>query len=182
MKKIIIWYKICSYLIGYFHNFFRQILTHSLLEAFLYLHIRDAGGDSLKADYLHITVAIGPLWKQGIYTLQLLLGTPFETRVLNNHCCWRPFSKQSTCTWQSMLLAPPKADCLRIATAFTGPFESRVPAYYSCYCGPLGSRAPNYKVLWKILYERIIRFSPKWGNSPPKHFRGPDASASLASP
>jgi len=73
-----IWYKtllfgtsrpICSYLIGSFQNFVEEILTDILLffryrswfEAFLYLLIEDGGGS---------------LWKDSIYTLQLLFEAP----------------------------------------------------------------------------------------------------------
>ena len=94
---------------------------HLLLETFL------------KAEYLHITVAVvgpfkkpspyallwrlGALWKQSTYILQLLLG-PFESKALTNYSCyWRPHWK-----WSSLL-----THC----RCCWGPFESRVPVYYT---------------------------------------------------
>jgi len=100
------------------HNFLRY---RSWIEAFLYLLIGDGGGVALKGRYLHITVAVGspfdsivlarcsccwwPLWKQGTYTLKLLLGTPLKAR------------------------------CLHFTIAVGGPFETKVLVHYSCCLG-----------------------------------------------
>jgi len=92
-----------------------------------YLHITTAVGSLLESKKFYITVAVGgpferivpthyncclgPLWKQGTYTLQLLIaaplkasylhiavavGDPFESRVLTHcNCCWESLWKQS---------------------------------------------------------------------------------------
>ena len=41
-----------------------------------------------------------------------------------------------------------------------GPFWSRVPAYYSCCWGPLWKQS-TYNLLWCMVYELIMSFSPK---------------------
>jgi len=54
-KKLSFGINICSYLIGSFQNFLKEILTHnffsyiSWFEDFLHLHIVDGGGDPLNA-------------------------------------------------------------------------------------------------------------------------------------
>jgi len=63
-KKLSFGINFWSYLIGSFQTVLEQILAHSFLrywrwyEAFPYLRIKDAGGGSLKAKHLNITVAV----------------------------------------------------------------------------------------------------------------------------
>jgi len=53
------------------------------------LHIREAGGVPLKAEYLHI--------------ITVTVGSPFESRVLTHYynCCWGPLWKESTYLWSA---------------------------------------------------------------------------------
>jgi len=44
----------------------------------------------LKARYLEIKVAVGALWKQGTYTLKLLLGAPLQAEYLHITVSLRP--------------------------------------------------------------------------------------------
>ena len=110
----------CSYLIGSFHKFLEQILTHSpferywsSFEAFPYLHIRDASRALWKQSKLlrHYSGGWGPLWKQSTYTLQLLLGAPLKAEYLHITV---------------VVGAPLKARYLHITIAVRDPFESKV--------------------------------------------------------
>jgi len=113
------------------------------LEAFSYVHIRDAGGGHLKEEYLHITMAVGVPLESRVFThyncnwgpfesrlLAIAVGHPFKSRVLT-HCngCWGLFQaeylhiavtfgattrKQSTYTLQLLLVAPLIAEYLFI--------------------------------------------------------------------
>jgi len=116
-----------------------------------------------KAEYLHVTVAVGgPFEKQSICTLQLLLEARLKSKVLTHYgYCWRPFRKAEYLHITVASGAPLNAEYLKITTV-VGPFESRVLTHYSCYCGPLWKQR-TYDVLRNILYEWIIRVSPKWG-------------------
>jgi len=81
--KTLIWYKklsfgisrpICSFLIGLFQNFLEEILTYN----FLGIHI------GLKLFFVcSLEMVVGSLWKDGTYTLKLLLGAPLKARYLH---------------------------------------------------------------------------------------------------
>jgi len=74
--------KFSPYLIGSFQNLLEQILIHRFLrywswfETFPYLQIRDAGGGSLKAKHLHITVAVGAPVKTEYIHIAVAVGGP----------------------------------------------------------------------------------------------------------
>ena len=84
----------------------------------------------------------GPVWKQGAYTLQLLLGAPLQVEYLHIGVSFRgPFNEvkeQSTYTFQ-WALGPFESRLLSTCSCCWGPFESKVPAHYSFCRG----------VLWK---------------------------------
>ena len=175
-------------------------------------------GSPLKARYLHITIAVWgtcgsivlvhcsssrwPLWKQGTYALQLLLGArlkqgtyilrlllgaPLKVEYLHNSFFQGPLQRSF------------KAEYLHNSVVLGGPFESRLPSNCSCCWGPLWkqstyrlvsvggvfeSRVFTYDLLCSTLYEWIIGFSPNIRKIYTRNTSkgGPEASASLASP
>ena len=141
-----------------------------------YLHITVAVGSPFKARYLHITVAVGGPFESRVLPHKFLSGAPstkFWSRVLTQFCgSWGPLWKQITFKLQLLLGAPLKAKYLQVSLC-REVFESRVL---------------TYDLLCSTLYEWIIGFSPKirkiytrnTSRGAPK--RGPEASASLASP
>ena len=183
-------------------------------------------GAPLKAEYLHITIAVGgpfgskelthySFFKAPSMTFESRVGLithfsgfwgPFESRLpSNSSCCWGPLWKQSTCTvpaHYSFCRGPfnevSKAECLHISVADVGPFESKLPLNSSCCWGPFESKVPahysfsrgpfeskvlTYDLLCSTLYEWIMNFSSKVRKIYMRNTtRGPEASASLASP
>jgi len=70
VEKVIIWYNICSYLIGSFQNFLEETLTHNFLGT-------EVGS---KLFFIcSLEKMMGPFESTVLsYTLQLLLGGPLE--------------------------------------------------------------------------------------------------------
>jgi len=128
-----------------------------------------------------------------INKLEMLVGALWKQNKLLTHCCgsWKPLENQSrpTCTLQLLLGAPLKAKCLYIKVAF-GPvwkqgiytlqlllgaplkaellLDALVKAEYVhitvAVIGTFEGRVLNFDVVQNILYERIMRFSPKMKN------------------
>jgi len=107
----------------------------------------------LKAEYLHITIAIGgPIerrvfahccWCSGSFQKQSILTycsccwEPFESRMFAHYSCsCGPFQKQSTYALPLLLGALLKAKYLHIAVDVRGIFERRALTHYSCCWGP----------------------------------------------
>jgi len=102
----------------------------------------------------HYICYCGPFWKRRTYISQLLFG-PFEGRVgllTECSCCWGPL--------QSRVGLPAHYSCC------WGPLskQSSLLAHSSCFWGPFEGRVLNYDVVRKILYARIIKFSPNVRN------------------
>ena len=149
-------------MIGSFQNFWEQLSFErhcSWFKAFYYLHIRDAGGGPMKAEYLHITVVIGAHLKaEYSFTLQLLLRTPLKAEYLLHITVavgGGPWWKQSTYTLHLLL----------------GPFETKVFTHYSCCWGPLWKQSTYALHLLlgpfesKVFTHRICYCGPLWKRS-----------------
>jgi len=88
---------------------------------------------SLKARYLHITVAVGAPVKAWCLHTTIAVEGPCE-----NKGCW----------WQQLLVVPLKAHYLQIAVVVRGPFERKVLTYFSFFWGPLWKQSTY---LWSAL-------------------------------
>jgi len=86
------------------------------------LLIGHGGGVVLEEQYLHITVAVG--------------GPLDSTVLSYYNCCWWPLWKQGTYTLKLLLGASLKARYLNFTIAVGGPFESKVFTHCSFFWGP----------------------------------------------
>jgi len=130
------------------------------------LHITLAVGSPFEGKVLtHCNCCWGPLWKQGTYTVQLLLGAPLKAEFLHVSFFQGPLQRSF------------KAEYLHNSVVLGGPFEKRLPSNCSCCWRPLWkqsictlisvgggafeSRVLGYDLLCSTLYEWILGFSPK---------------------
>jgi len=89
-------------------------------------------GPSEKKVLTHYSCLSGPLWKQGTYTLQLLLGIPSKNKVLTYYnCCWGPLWKQITFKLQLLLGASSKAKYLHITVSVGGAIWKKSTYFWS---------------------------------------------------
>jgi len=70
------------------------------LEAFSYVHIRDAGGGHLKEEYLHITMAVGGPLESRVFTHYNCNWGPFESRLLAIRGAARIFLRGGLKLWK----------------------------------------------------------------------------------
>jgi len=102
---------------------------------------------------------VGSLWKDGTYTLQLLLAALWQHSSLRAHCncCLCPLWKHIIYTLQLLLLVTLKARYLHLKAAAGGPFESQLLAPYSCCWGPFESEVlKHYNYGWRPLWKHGI--------------------------
>ena len=94
-----------------------------------------------------IRLLLEAVWKQSTWTLQLLLGPLWKDKVLTHYSCsWGASSKAEYLPNTVAVTASLKAKYLHIAVAVGDLFES----------GEF-----THDLLWSILYEWILSFSPK---------------------
>jgi len=108
------------------------------------LEIREVWGSCERKVLMHCSY-FRPLWKQGIYTLQLLLGDPSESKAANLYITVSlgPLWKQGT-LGITVAIGGPFESVVSLLThyiAITGLFESVGLPHYNCYGGPFESRA-----------------------------------------
>ena len=112
--KFIIWYKKIEVGLKLFFIFSLEMVVGVPLKG-RHLHIKVVvGGPFQSKELRHNNSCWMPLWKQGTYTLKLLLGVKELTHY---NWCWRPLWKQGilhySCCW--------------------GPFESKVLTHHSFF-------------------------------------------------
>jgi len=93
---------ICSYVIGSFQNFLKEILSHNFLgrpiEVGLKLFL-----------VFTLEMVVRSLWKRSTYTLKLLLAASFKGGNFTSQLLLGPLQKHSTYTLQLLFGAPLKA-------------------------------------------------------------------------
>ena len=106
-----------------------------------YLHITTAVGGHFesKAAYLYVTHAVGYLWKQGIYTLQLLLGAALKVQWAYLHITFAiaDLHESAGLTHYSCCCGLFKSRVLRQGSCCWAPLWSKLPAHCSCCWGRL---------------------------------------------
>jgi len=104
-----------------------EILTHSFLGI-------EVG---LKLFFIcTLKMVVGPLWKH-------------SSLLTHYSCCWWPLWKQGTYTLQLLLVVHLKVWYLHIKIAVRGLFESKALTHYSCCWGPFESRVrAHYSFFW----------------------------------
>ena len=204
-KKLSFGINFCSYLIESFRIFLNILKGIEVgLNRFLILTLEMLVGVLWNQNKLltHYKGVWGPLWKESVYTLQLLLGALlkvenfhitvavgglFQSKRLIHYSCSGPLWKPGTYTLKLLLGVPLKGEYLRILlgavlkteylliTVVVGdPIGSRVGYLHTTVAvgGPFEGKVMNYDVVRKILFERIISFSPKMRNIYARNTRG----------
>jgi len=140
----------------HFNCFWQPLWKQGILHYSCNFTLRLLLGASLKARYLHITVAVGgpfdrkeithwnccwaPL-KARYYAHYNCCWGPCESKVLTyDNYCWWPLWKQSAYTIQFLLGAPSMKFKIRVITHFIGcwgPFWKQITLNCSCCCRPL---------------------------------------------
>ena len=121
-----------------------------------YLHITIVVGGLFESKEFYISVSVGgpfeikvltyyssgwgPLWKQGAYTLQLLLGASLKARNIALHLLLGAPLKLRCLHIAVAVGGPLKAEYLHTKVSFRGPsimFKSKILTHFSCCWGPL---------------------------------------------